>query len=91
MGDEGCVLASSPSKTEKIKVLSKEEIAQIYDMKESYGIDLSQIDVDKFNISNFGLKNKKNKKKYVFKKELSQNFQTLIIRIDFYLIKNRNY
>ena len=83
MGDEGCVLASSPSKTEKIKVLSKEEIAQIYDMKESYGIDLSQIDVDKFNISNFGLKNdyaseiilegnKKNKKNMFSKKNKSK-------------------
>ena len=48
MGDEGCVLASSPSKTEKIKRLC-------------------------------------------FQKRISQNFQTLIIRIDFYLIKNRNY
>ena len=67
-----CVLASSPSKTEKIKVLSKEEIAQIYDMKESYGIDLSQIDVDKFNISNFGLKNKKNKKNMFSKKNKSK-------------------
>ena len=66
MGDEGCVLASSPSKTEK------EEIAQIYDMKESYGIDLSQIDVDKFNISNFGLKNKKNKKNMFSKKNKSK-------------------
>jgi len=72
LGDEGCVLASSPSKTEKIKVLSKEEIAQIYDMKESYGIDLSQIDVDKFNISNFGLKNKKNKKNMFSKKNKSK-------------------
>ena len=57
---------------EKIKVLSKEEIAQIYDMKESYGIDLSQIDVDKFNISNFGLKNKKNKKNMFSKKNKSK-------------------
>lgn len=72
MGDEGCVLASSPSKTEKIRVLSKEEIAQIYDMKESYGIDLSQIDVDKFNISNFVLKNKKNKKNMFSKKNKSK-------------------
>lgn len=41
-------------------------------MKESYGIDLSQIDVDKFNISNFGLKNKKNKKNMFSKKNKSK-------------------
>ena len=53
-----------------IKFKNNEE--KIYDMKESYGIDLSQIDVDKFNISNFGLKNKKNKKNMFSKKNKSK-------------------
>ena len=53
-----------------IKFQNGEE--KIYDMKESYGIDLSQIDVDKFNISNFGLKNKKNKKNMFSKKNKSK-------------------
>ena len=41
-------------------------------MKESYAIDLSQIDVDKINISNFGLKKKKNKKNMFSKKNKSK-------------------
>ena len=61
MGDEGCVLASSPSKIEKIKGLSKEEIIEIHEMKESHGIDLSQVDINKFNIFNSMSNNRRNK------------------------------
>ena len=61
IGDEGCVLASSPSKIEKLKELNKEDIAEIYEMKESYGISLENIDVDKFKVFNFNVKNKRNK------------------------------
>ena len=59
IGDEGYVLASSPSKIEKIKKLSKEDIIQIHEMKASYYVNLSQINIDKFKNIKLALKNKK--------------------------------
>ena len=70
MGDEGCVLASSPSKIEKLKELSKEEILEIYEMKEIQGISLENIDIDKFKFRvkgkrNMFVNNKKSKSKFI--------------------------
>ena len=70
MGDEGCVLASSPSKIEKLKELSKEEILEIYEMKEIQGISLENIDIDKFKFrvkgkKNMFVNNKKPKSKFI--------------------------
>ena len=56
IGDEGCVLASSPSKIEKLKELNEEEISEIYEMKQIQGISLENIDMDKF--KPFGFKNR---------------------------------
>ncbi len=72
MGDEGCVVASSPSKIEKIKELNKEDIAEIYEMKESYGINLSDIDIDKFKLFNLSFKNKKIRNNMFSKKKKSK-------------------
>lgn len=72
MGDEGCVVASSPSKIEKLKELNKEDIAKIYEMKESYGIDLSEIDIDKFKLFNLSFNNKKSRNNMFSKKKKSK-------------------
>ena len=78
IGDEGCVLASSPSKIEKIKELNKEDIADIYEMKESHGISLENIDVGKFKVFNFNF-NKRNKNNMFSKNKKSKfvNFNNL--------------
>jgi len=72
VGDEGCVLASSPSKIEKLKELNKEDIAEIYEMKESHGISLENIDVDKFKVFNFNFNNKRNKNNMFSKNKKSK-------------------
>ena len=59
IGDEGYVLALSPSKIDKLKTLSKEEIFKIYEMKEHYNANLSQININKFKNIKLRLKNKK--------------------------------
>ena len=59
IGDEGYVLALSPSKIEKLKRLSKEDIIQIHEMKSSYNVNLSQINIDKFRNIKLALKNKR--------------------------------
>ena len=71
IGDEGCVLASSPSKIEKLKELNKEDISEIYEMKESHGISLENIDVEKFKVFNFNF-NKRNKNNMFSKKKKSK-------------------
>ncbi|MCR8746729.1 flagellar biosynthetic protein FliO [Romboutsia lituseburensis] len=43
IGDEGCVLVSSPSKVEKIKELSKEDIENIEDLKQESKVDISNL------------------------------------------------
>ena len=72
MGDEGCVVVSSPSKIEKLKELSEEDIAEIYEMKESHGISLENIDVDKFKVFNFNLNNNINKNNMFSKNKKSK-------------------
>ena len=72
MGDEGCVVVSSPSKIEKLKELNVEDIAEIYEMKESHGISLENIDVDKFKVLNFNLNNKINKNNMFSKNKKSK-------------------
>ena len=57
IGDEGYVLALSPSKIEKLKRLSKEDIIQIHEMKSSYNVNLSQINIDTFRNIKLALKN----------------------------------
>lgn len=52
IGDEGCVIASSPSKIETIKQLSKDEVIEIENMKPEFGLNMTDIDIDKFNIFN---------------------------------------
>lgn len=59
IGDEGYVLALSPSKIEKLKILSKEEIIQIHEMKENHNVNLSQIDINKLKNIKLALKNKR--------------------------------
>lgn len=49
IGDEGCVLVSSPSKVEKIKELSKEEIENIQDLKQESKVDISTLNPNKLN------------------------------------------
>lgn len=71
IGDEGCVVASSPSKIEKLKELNKEDIADIYEMKESHGISLENIDVEKFKVFNFNF-NKRNKNNMFSKNKKSK-------------------
>lgn len=56
IGDEGCVLVSSPSKVEKIKELSKEEIENIQDLKQESKVDISTLNLSKLNLSNSILK-----------------------------------
>ena len=73
MGDEGCVVVSSPSKIEKLKELNAEDIAEIYEMKESHGISLENIDVDKFKVLNFNLNNKINKNNMFSKNKKSKS------------------
>ena len=73
IGDEGCVLASSPSKIEKLKELNKEDIAEIYEMKESHGISLENIDVEKFKVFNFNFNNKRNKNNMFSKNKKSKS------------------
>jgi len=72
IGDEGCVLASSPSKIEKLKELNKEDIAEIYEMKENHGISLGNIDVEKFKVFNFNFNNKRNKNNMFSKNKKSK-------------------
>ena len=72
MGDEGCVVVSSPSKIEKLKELNEEDIDEIYEMKESHGISLENIDVDKFKVLNFNLNNKINKNNMFSKNKKSK-------------------
>ena len=72
IGDEGCVLASSPSKIEKLKELNKEDIAEIYEMKENHGISLENIDVEKFKVFNFNFNNKRNKNNMFSKNKKSK-------------------
>ena len=72
MGDEGCVVVSSPSKIEKLKELNAEDIAEIYEMKESHCISLENIDVDKFKVLNFNLNNKINKNNMFSKNKKSK-------------------
>ena len=50
IGDEGCVLASSPSKIETIKQLSKDEVIEIENMKPDFGLNITDIDIEKFNL-----------------------------------------
>ena len=78
IGDEGCVVASSPSKIEKLKELNKEDISEIYEMKESHGISLENIDVEKFKVFNFNF-NKRNKNNMFSKNKKSKfvNFNNL--------------
>lgn len=47
IGDEGCVLVSSPSKVEKIKELSKEEIENIQDLKQESKVDITNLNLSK--------------------------------------------
>jgi len=70
IGDEGCVLASSPSKIEKLKELNEEEISEIYEMKQIQGISLENIDMDKF--KPFGFKNRKHKNNMFSKNKKSK-------------------
>lgn len=56
IGDEGCVLVSSPSKVEKIKELSKEEIENIQDLKQESKVDISTLNLSKLNLSKSRLK-----------------------------------
>ncbi|MDB8806754.1 MULTISPECIES: FliO/MopB family protein [unclassified Romboutsia] len=58
IGDEGCVLVSSPSKVDKIKDLTKEEINSIEKIKDDSEINLGQFTprYKKFNF--FGNKSK---------------------------------
>lgn len=56
IGDEGCVLVSSPSKVEKIKELSKEEIENIQDLKQESKVDISTLNLRKLNLSKSRLK-----------------------------------
>lgn len=56
IGDEGCVLVSSPSKVEKIKELSKEEIENIQDLKQESKVDISTLNISKLNLSKSRLK-----------------------------------
>lgn len=56
IGDEGCVLVSSPSKVEKIKELSKEEIENIQDLKQESKVDISTLNLSKLNLSKSILK-----------------------------------
>lgn len=56
IGDEGCVLVSSPSKVEKIKKLSKEEIENIQDLKQESKVDISTLNLSKLNLSKSILK-----------------------------------
>lgn len=46
IGDKGCVLVSSPSKIEKIKELSKEEIDKIEDLKEEAKINFNNLNTN---------------------------------------------
>lgn len=56
IGDEGCVLVSSPSKVEKIKELSKEDIKNIEDLKQESKVDISNLDISKLNLRKVRLK-----------------------------------
>lgn len=56
IGDEGCVLVSSPSKVEKIKELSKEEIENIQDLKQESKVDISTLNLSKLNLRKSRLK-----------------------------------
>ena len=50
IGDEGCVLTSSPSKIEKIKDLTKEDIIEIENMKPNFSMNIPDIDISKLNM-----------------------------------------
>lgn len=65
IGDEGCVLVSSPSKVEKIKELSKEDIENIEDLKQESKVDISNLNVSKLSLS-----------KVRFKKSSTNNLNT---------------
>lgn len=66
LGDEGCVVMSSPSSTEKIKNLSKEEISNLEqkrkEMKKTNKLDFSvnKFNINKLDINKLNLKEKKN-------------------------------
>lgn len=66
IGDEGCVLVSSPSKLEKIKDLSKEEMIEIEVKREQVknrklvNLEKSKINIKNIAFNKFKLKEKKN-------------------------------
>lgn len=76
IGDEGCVLASSPSKIETIKQLSEDEVIKIENMKPDFYLNIPYIDINKFNFFNKKSKNRKgiNSLKYKVNKSKLLNF-----------------
>lgn len=63
IGDEGCVIISSPSKLEKIKDLDSEEIKNIEEKREqvkNIKLDKMKLNLNNLNLRNIKLKEKKN-------------------------------
>lgn len=70
IGDEGCVIISSPSKLEKIKDLNKEEMKEIEEKRKEIkkiklvklnkdDTKLKKLNLNKLNLKNFNLKENK--------------------------------
>ena len=73
IGDEGCVLASSPSKIETIKQLSKDEVIEIENMKPNFGLNMTDIDIEKFNLFKPKYTGQKGINSLTFKKNKSKS------------------
>lgn len=84
IGDEGCVILSSPSKMEKIKDLSRAEMLEIEDKKQEIKkirlgklnrdeIKLNKLDLNKLGLSKAELKNLQLKKTLLKKLELKNS------------------
>lgn len=89
IGDEGCVLVSSPSKVDKIKDLTKEEINSIEKIKDDSEINLGQF-APRYKKFNFG----RNKSKYKSLKVNKSDYNNLNLskyKIDKLNLKRNKY
>lgn len=89
IGDEGCVLVSSPSRVDKIKDLTKEEINSIEKIKDDSEINLGQF-TPRYKKFNFG----GNKSKYKSLKVNTPDYNNLNLskyKIDKLNLKRNKY